>query len=253
MTIAGGFRAAATAAALAAALPAAAFAQNDIRTERVQFARGASSATIEGKITGYEIIDYVVNAREGQSANISMATRHGATYFNVMAPGETEAAFFVGSTSGNQYEGTLPASGDFHIRVYMMRSAARRNETASYRLEISITGAASRTGAPAGDAKVAGTDFHATGNIPCSMGSGQPTTQCRFGVRREGDGNGSVFVTTPDGGTRVILFERGEAAGYDASKGGGTGAFRATRDGDLTTVHIGNERYEIPDAVVLGG
>jgi hypothetical protein len=71
--------------------------------------------------------------------NVSMATKHGATYFNILAPGQTEVALFNGSTNQNQYEGVLPQSGDYKIRVYMMRSAARRNEVAHYRLELSIT------------------------------------------------------------------------------------------------------------------
>ena len=45
---------------------------------------------------------------------------------------------FVGSTSGNQFEGRLPASGDYKVRVYLMRSAARRDEIANYRLEMII-------------------------------------------------------------------------------------------------------------------
>ena len=114
--------------------------QDEIRSERVQFERGATSATVEASIQGYETVDYVLGAREGQNANVSMATDNGANYFNILAPGETEVAFFVGSTSGNQYEGTLPATGDYKIRVYMMRSAARRNEIANYRLEVIITG-----------------------------------------------------------------------------------------------------------------
>lgn len=116
----------------------AAFAADDIRTERIQFERGASSAAVEGSITGYEIVDYLLGAREGQSMNVSMATNNGANYFNILAPGETEVAMFIGSTSGNQYEGVLPESGDYTIRVYMMRSAARRNEVANYRLEMII-------------------------------------------------------------------------------------------------------------------
>ncbi|WP_211263828.1 hypothetical protein [Photobacterium ganghwense] len=115
-------------------------AADDIRTERVQFKKGESSAVVEGKIKGYEIVDYVLGAKAGQSMNVSMATKHTATYFNIMAPGENEVAMFVGSTSGNQYEGKLPASGDYKIRVYMMRSAARRDEVADYRLEMIISG-----------------------------------------------------------------------------------------------------------------
>jgi hypothetical protein len=69
-----------------------------------------------------------------------MATDNGANYFNILAPGETVEAMFIGSTSGTQYEGTLPATGDYKIRVYMMRSAARRNEVANYRLEMIVSG-----------------------------------------------------------------------------------------------------------------
>jgi len=116
-------------------------AASDTRTERIQFAKGATSATVEGRIKGYETVDYLVGAREGQSANISLGTKHGATYFNILAPGETDEAMFIGSVRGQQFEGLLPADGDYRIRVYMMRSAARRNEVADYRLEVIVSGA----------------------------------------------------------------------------------------------------------------
>lgn len=110
------------------------------RSERVTFEKGATSAVVEGKIKGYESVDYLLKARKGQHMNVSMATKHGATYFNILAPGENAVAMFNGSVSGNQFEGVLPATGDYKVRVYMMRSAARRNETARYRLELIVTG-----------------------------------------------------------------------------------------------------------------
>ena len=232
--------------------PSATCAGDGIRTERVRFNPGATSTVVEGSIKGYAVVDYVVGAREGQQMNVSLATKHGATYFNILAPGENEVAMFNGSVSENQYEGTLPKSGDYKLRVYMMRSAARRDETANYRLEIVITGGGAHGSAPKGDAKVAGTDFHATGNIPCSMGGGQPTGSCAFGVTREGGGSGMVTVTRPDGRKRVIFFEKGRATGYDQSQAD-TGEFRASRQEDLSIVQIGSERYEIPDAVINGG
>ena len=116
-------------------------ADNGIRTERVHFMNGANSAVVESSITGYETVDYVLEARAGQYLNVNLATKHGATYFNILAPGENEVAMFNGSIHQNQYEGVLTASGDYRIRVYMMRSAARRNETAHYRLEMIIYGA----------------------------------------------------------------------------------------------------------------
>ena len=112
--------------------------QDEIKKVRVQFDSGASSKTVESSITGYETVDYMLNVKQGQSMNISMATGHGATYFNLMEPGEQYAAIYNGSISGNQFEGTAAKSGDYTIRVYMMRSAARRNEKADYRLEMIV-------------------------------------------------------------------------------------------------------------------
>jgi hypothetical protein len=110
----------------------------DIRTERVQFHKGANSTTVQGTVKGYETVDYLLGAREGQSMNVSMATDNGSNYFNIIAPGKTDEAMFVGSSSGNQFEGRLPASGDYKVRVYLMRNAARRDEVAEYRLEMII-------------------------------------------------------------------------------------------------------------------
>ncbi len=234
------------------AATSAATAREGIRTERVRFKPGATSAVVEGSIKGYETVDYVLVASKGQHMNVSMATKHPSAYFNILAPGENEVAMFNGSTGENQYEGTLPESGDYKIRVYMMRAAARRNEVARYRLEMIVAGTGNRTASPAGDAKVRGTNYHATGDIPCSMGGGQPAASCRFGVTREGNGSGMVTVTKPDGRTRTIFFKGGHATGYDENQAD-PGAFRAGREGDRTIVHIGDERYDIPDAVILGG
>lgn len=235
----------------------AAFAADEIRVERVRFERGATSAVVEGSIRGYETVDYVLGAKQGQAANVRMATDNGANYFNILAPGETDVALFIGSTSGNQYEGVLPETGDYKIRVYLMRSAARRNEKADYRLEMTVAAGEARApgseaSAGSGDALVAGTGYHATGNVPCKMGHGQPTGSCPFGVTREGGGSGIVTITKPDGRTRAIFFEDGKATGADVSQAD-PGEFGVSREDDLHIVRIGEERYEIPDAVISGG
>jgi hypothetical protein len=224
----------------------AAWAESGIRTERVQFAKGENSATIKGTLKGSQTVDYVLHAAQGQAMNVSMATDNTANYFNILAPGETEVAFFNGSVSENRYEGTLPATGDYRIRVYLMRSAARRNEVANYRLEVIVSGA-TKSSKP-GDAKVAGTDFHATAKIPCVAEPGKPKSQCDAGVKRAA-GGGTVHVTTPDGGSRVITFSDGKVSATDAST-----PFRVERRDDWTIVRIGPaEVYEIPDAFIFGG
>ena len=108
------------------------------------------------------------------------------------------------------------------------------------------------TSAAKHDAKVAGTDYHATSSIPCSMGGGAPTGSCPAGVKREGYGSAMVTVTKPDGRTRTIFFENGRAIGYDQSQAD-PGKFSASKQADLNIIKIGQERYEIPDALPFGG
>jgi hypothetical protein len=222
---------------------------SEIRQERVQFQPGKTSKTIQGRIKGEQIVDYLVNAKAGQSMTVSMTTNNGGNSFNIFAPGKVpgnDAALFIGEMNNNRYKGTLPASGDYLIRVALVRSAARRNEVANYKLQITIAGNAG------GDAKVPGTNYHATGNVPCAMATGQPMGSCPFGVTRRGNGSADVTVTKPDGRKRVIFFEKGKAIGADVSQAD-PGEFSATKEGDLSIVRIGKERYEIPDAVVFGG
>jgi hypothetical protein len=225
-------------------------AQNNIQTERVHFKTGESSAFIEGQIKGYQIRDYILNVKEGQYINVSMATKNGANYFNILEPGETEVAMFNGSLGENQYEGITSKSGDYKIRVYMMRSAARRNEVAKYRLEVIVTNVEKKSQIQ--DAFVPGTNYHATGNIQCFFNEEKSATSCPFGVVREGNGSGTVTITKPDGRTRTILFENGKATGYDQSEAD-KGKFSSKKKGDLYIIYIGNERYEIPEAVIFGG
>lgn len=220
-----------------------------IRTQRVRFAPGQTSLAIEGRIAGRETVDYMVGARQGQSMKVGMTSSNGANFFNILAPGEATVAFFNGSMDENRYEGILPKTGDYRIRVYLMRSAARRNEGARFRLAVTVADAG-RAGST--DAVVAGTNYHATGTIPCAMAAAQPMGSCAFGVTRMGAGSGRVTITRPDGQARTIVFDRGEATGTDENPAD-AGTFQATRQGDLTSVHVGEERYEIPDAVLFGG
>jgi heat shock protein HslJ len=95
--------------------------------------------------------------------------------------------------------------------------------------------------------------FDATGPLPCAFAAGQPMGQCEFGVARAGGGYATVVIKKPDGRTRAIYFRMGRAIGADTSEADGYKPFRATREGDLMLIRVGDERYEIPDAVVFGG
>ena len=127
----------ALAAVMTVALALPAVAQDHSRTERVQFARGASSATLHGNIHGYDTVDYVLGARGGQTLNVRLQPTNASAYFNITKQGADEA-LFVGSTSGNSFTGRLPSNGDYVVRVYLMRNAARRDEHANYSLSVGV-------------------------------------------------------------------------------------------------------------------
>jgi len=216
----------------------------EIERRPVQFAKGASSATVKGTIKGDQTIDYVLRAKAGQTMRVKLDTRHTALYFNVLPPG-SETALHVGSTSGNEWAGALPADGEYTVRTYLMRSAARRNESGSYTMTIGITGAAVQGAAPAGDAKVPGTPYNATGKVPCSLGA-DPERQCDFGVIRGAAGSAEVHVTPPGTNKRVLKFS-GSTVSTD-------GTVKATKRGDEWSIEVNDfEKYRIPEAVITGG
>jgi len=108
------------------------------------------------------------------------------------------------------------------------------------------------------DALVAGTDYNATTQIPCSTDGSEPTGSCDAGVKRNwGDtpGENLVEVTKPDGTKRAIFFKGTEAYSADSSQADGSAGwdFKATRDSDNSVITFGPERYVVPDMLVEGG
>lgn len=108
--------------------------------------------------------------------------------------------------------------------------------------------------APSNDATVSGTNFNATGELPCARSAGQPMRQCKFGVVRKGNGNGLITVFWPDGGNRVIFFEDVTPMSYDQSQADGDAKMTVGKtDNGIYTVKIGSQRFEIVDAIMTGG
>jgi len=95
--------------------------------------------------------------------------------------------------------------------------------------------------------------FDATGPLPCAFAVGQSMGQCEFGVARAGGGYATVIVKKPDGRTRAIFFRMGRPIGADVAQSEGRRDFRATKQDDLHRIQVGQERYEIVDAIVFGG
>jgi len=96
-------------------------------------------------------------------------------------------------------------------------------------------------------------EFDATGFIPCAQGSGEPMGSCAFGVARGGGGDATVVISRPDSVDRVIFFQLGLPMSANNSQADGYPDFTASKENDLHLLRVGEERYEIPDAVIFGG
>lgn len=302
----------------------------EIRSETVEAAAAASGTILSGEIRGDDTVEYSVTGAAGQILSVDLLAENGAMSFNITPKGAAEA-LYVGATAGPVADVTLPAAGDYVVQVYLMRSAARRDEAAAYTLGIGLAGGDFAdglaggpdwwqvTGLQAGSAlnirsgphtrypvisraangEVAqnrgcrmtggdrwcnvrfdgsgqqgwvagrflieaaapaaamvpeggpvgnGVPFDATGAVPCALAAGQATQSCLFGVVRDGPGNAGVWIALGDGRERAILFEGGVPVSADSPE-----AMRFDKAGDLFTVRVGAETYEIPEAVVFGG
>jgi len=103
--------------------------------QRIRFERGKSSATIHGHIAGFDAQDYVVAAQTGQQMDIRLKASHPETYFVLYSI--NGRATDMNETDHYSLETT--ESGDYVIRVFMMRAAARRKgATSDFTLTISI-------------------------------------------------------------------------------------------------------------------
>lgn len=121
-----------------AAMPALA---DKTHIERVQFAAGKSSATIDGKVTGGDTVLYTLNARDKQFLNVSLTTDNESSDFNIYIPGRGpgDEALFTSAVGGREYTGQLYKTGDHSITVFLNRNAARKGQTANFKLHVSVT------------------------------------------------------------------------------------------------------------------
>ncbi len=126
-----------TTAALALLFAAVGASAQGVRTERLVPEGLASLQLIEDSITGREIVDYVIGAEQSQILSVDLQSSNAANYFNILPAGSDEA-IFIGSTAGTVADIAAPSAGEYMIRVYLMRSAARRNETAEYVLGVTL-------------------------------------------------------------------------------------------------------------------
>lgn len=113
------------------------------RSSQVQFKTGNYGTMVSGSITGSEYIDYKLTANKGQKMFAELAVRdtngNGTAYFNILPPGSTGEAIYIGHMNdAKSATVTLPTSGTYTIRVYLMGNDKDAGKTVAFNLDLSI-------------------------------------------------------------------------------------------------------------------
>ena len=217
---------------------------------RLVAASATGMATASGSIRGRASRDFVIHAGAGQSFEVALRATGSSASFNVLPPGSEDVAMFIGSMVGRRFTGIVPIAGDYVVRVYLVRSAARRNESSTYTLKARVTGEALVPLPRSEDAVIPGTPFHAKGRVRCAIPYQPAVRECEAAVIRYAhDGTATVELRAPGGIVRRVLFVKGTPVAADATE-----PPTSTRNGDTTTVRIGSDEcYELPDALLGSG
>jgi len=107
-------------------------------TQQIQFGKGKTSTSVNGTVKGDDSMDYVLRANAGQTLTVDFKGGKVANYFNVLPPGSSGEAIFVGSNEGDHFKGTLPKDGEYTIRVYLMGAAKDSNKPIKFALKVGI-------------------------------------------------------------------------------------------------------------------
>jgi hypothetical protein len=110
---------------------------------RIAFEAGNDNAAVDGSVTGDGYVDYLLGASAGQSMSVSLVVTgsdgNGTVYFNILPPGSSGEAVYIGSTEGNDAVNVLlPADGDYTIRVYQMGNDEDTGKTSNYTVSVAI-------------------------------------------------------------------------------------------------------------------
>lgn len=101
----------------------------------IQFAAGDNDTTVEAQVQGYESCSFRMQGQAGQKIKVEL---EGSSYLTALlfAPSNDGTSL---QPPGDRIEATLPASGEYELRVGLVRAEARRNTSpVPFKLEVEL-------------------------------------------------------------------------------------------------------------------
>ena len=102
---------------------------------RVRFAKGTTSTTIKGTVAGYKYVDYIIGAKSGQTMSVNLKASNAACSFVMFY---SDLKNVDEATEVTEITRNVDVDDNYIVRVLLPRSAARRKESSTFSLKISI-------------------------------------------------------------------------------------------------------------------
>lgn len=102
------------------------------KTQRVRFARGRTTAVLQGAVVRGTQDRYILGARSGQTMIVHITSREKNAVFTILGPDATALEGAEEGIDATDWTGTLPLNGDYSIWVGPTRG------NATYTLEVTI-------------------------------------------------------------------------------------------------------------------
>lgn len=102
------------------------------------FAKGTTSGLAKGEIKSADDMEYVLRANKGQAMAVKLTTKSPLIHFNVLKKGLDKALFDGAKTKKNSWSGSLPANGDYLVKVYSTGKDKKGEKTTPFSLSFSI-------------------------------------------------------------------------------------------------------------------
>lgn len=117
--------------------------RNEQRSERIHFSEAGSlggmrATQVKASIRGYQTMEYLIEAKTGQSLDLDLHSNNSATGFRISAPAAPRPMYGTSGQS-SRFQGTLPRDGTYRVEIYLKEGAAENGERAAFSLDIRLS------------------------------------------------------------------------------------------------------------------
>ena len=109
-----------------------------VPSERVLFKNGSPTAKVRGRLFGPDRgnRDYIVPGKAGEILSVELMTDYPQVYYSVLPPADAKPLINTSITGPREWSGALPLDGDYRVRVFLSRRAAREGVIAPFKMRL---------------------------------------------------------------------------------------------------------------------